>query len=288
VEVVAGKSGEERLLLQDTWRIPAGIEQGAPLRLEYLFDENQVFSMNMYLAGKEGIAPFEATIENPLTNVVNPIQEKLEIEELEEQLRTGQIPKDRVIDTIISLAEKYANLGQRERAVEYLKRSLRARNRPDAGILNQMAIYYGELGDHEREEKFYREAALASSWSGPWFNLALTLRRRRRLQEAMEAIDEAIKRDPSPPYLVLKALIEEERGNQQESDRCLKKAWSSFGPPPTLDNWELGWFLTAAKMKGDEKKASEAEMERRRRHTSKTGRVEEGELPMIKPGLQKV
>jgi len=288
VEIVGGEGNDERLLLRDTWRIPRGIEQGAALRLEYRFDENKILHLEMNLAEADGIEPFEATLENPLTNVVNPGAERLQIEEIEEQLRTGQIPKDRVIDTIVLLAEKYANIGQREKALEYLGRALRARNRPDAVILNQMAIYYGELGDYQREEKYYREAARASDWSGPWFNLALALRRQGRLQEALEAVAEAIKKDRQPPYLVLRALIEEGLKNQRKRNSYLEEALSSFGLISTLSDWQLGWLLTAANMAGDQEKATQVRIEQQRRLRAGSVPPPEGELPPIGTGLQKV
>lgn len=288
VEIVAGEGTDERLLLRSSWRIPPGVEMGAPLRLDYCFDENQILRLTIRLANAEQVAPFDAILENPLTNVVNPGVDKLEIEELEEQLRTGQIPKDRVVDTIVFLAEKYAKLGQREKALEYLGRALRARNRPDAAILNQMAIYYGELGDHQREEKYYREAAQASSWGGSWFNLALALKRQGRLQEAAEAVVKAIQRDRQPPYLVLRALIAEGLKNQSERNLYLEEALSSFGPYSTLSDWELGWLLTALNMAGDQEKAAQVKNEQQKRRRTGIDVPPEGELPLIKPGLQKV
>jgi tetratricopeptide (TPR) repeat protein len=81
---------------------------------------------------------FAVTIENPLTNVVNPNRVRLEIEVIEEKLRKGEVPKANQPDTIATLGCKYEELGQHEKALEYLKRALAGKGVPDAGILNAM------------------------------------------------------------------------------------------------------------------------------------------------------
>lgn len=242
----------------------------------------------MKLAGEEQAGHFERTLENPLTNVVNPGKEKMEIEELEEQLRTGQIPQTQMVDKIVLLAKKYTQIGQREKAVEYLGKALRQRNRPDAEILNQMAINYGEMGDHQREEKFYREAALASSWFGPWFNLALAQKKQGRVKEAVESLEKALGRDRLSPCLVLRAQLAEALEKKEEHESYLKEALESFGPISGLSDWELGWLYTAAQMAGDLQKTEEADAERRRRAGGAAVTDPSGVLPGNPEGLQEV
>ena len=55
-------------------------------------------------------------------------------------MRTGQIPAARVPDTIVELARNYAELQQIDKALDYLYRALRMKNRPDGYILNLMGI----------------------------------------------------------------------------------------------------------------------------------------------------
>ncbi|PJA48426.1 MAG: hypothetical protein CO171_07435, partial [Syntrophobacterales bacterium CG_4_9_14_3_um_filter_49_8] len=87
-------------------------------------------------------------------------------------------------DDFIQLARWYAELNQKERALDWLRSALKSLGKPDVEILNLQGIYYGELGDHERAEKLYREADRATtSWNGPLFNLALSFFRRSMYQE---------------------------------------------------------------------------------------------------------
>jgi len=76
----------------------------------------------------------------------------------------------------------------KEKSIEFLKRALKAKNKPDAIILNKIAILYGEIGDFEREEKFYKEAATASSWTGPLFNLALSQRKEGNMMKLLKIL----------------------------------------------------------------------------------------------------
>lgn len=288
VEIVAGEGKQERPLFSRKWDIPPPVNRGDTLSLKFRYDENQTFGFEMKLAGNDEATPLSETIENPLTNVVNPLKEKIEIEELEEQLRTGQIPANLLIEKTVLLAEKCSQIGQQEKAIECLRKALLQKNRPDAEILNQMANNYKELGDHQRAEKIYIEAALASPWSGPWFNLALAQKGQGRLEEAVESVEKAMSRDRLPPYLVLRAQLAESQNNKEYRDNFLNEALRSFSPIPYLSDWQLGWFLTAALMAGDSHKAQEAEAERKRRATEGGQAPLGGVLPGKQAGLEKV
>lgn len=63
VELVAGP--ERRPLFRDTCTLTM-VRQGTPLRLEYSYDENQVFTLELRLADMPESVPFCATMENPL------------------------------------------------------------------------------------------------------------------------------------------------------------------------------------------------------------------------------
>jgi len=287
VEIVGGQGEQERTLYSETWNIPAPVQRGDPLRLEYRYDENQILSLSMTMASDRDIPAFSAQVDKPFTNVVNPWEGKTVIERLEEDLRTGKVPKSQIPGKMVELADKYADLGQREKAIEYLQRVLRAKNRADAYILNKVAINYGELGDHQREEKYYREAAQASSWSGPWFNLALAQDNQGRYSEAMESIEKALRQERAAPYLVLKARIAEKLQNGAERDSFLQEALMLFGPPGSLSDWELGWYLTAAQMQDDKAMLSAAKAERKKRE-HREGGIAPGHLPIVTQAVAKV
>jgi len=286
VEVVAGE--EERLLFGGLWRIAAPVNRGDPLWLEFKYDKNQVLDFKMTMAGESNAWPFSMMLEHPFTNAVNPWAEKIEIEKLEESLRTGKIPRDQIPDKFVELSDKYADLGHREKALEYLKRALRTKNRPDVNILNRMGSLYGELGDQEREEKSYREAALSSPWSGVWFNLALAQRRQGRFVEAMESLDMALSKEKRAPYLVLRALLAEDLKKTEERQAYLEKALGSFGAISFLDDWQLGWYLTAATKADEQQLIKDIETERKRRLVEKgTSAPPGGHLPIPTSNIQK-
>ena len=150
-----------------------------------------------------------------------------------------------------------------------------------------MAILCGEMGDRDRQEKFYREAiAVAPNWGGPWFNLALLLRERRRLDEAARAADEAIRIEESAPFYVLRALIAESQSDAETRTVMLAEAGSRFNPVKSLTDWELGWYVTMTRMLDDEERAETAEEERRRRAQAKNVAPEVlGDLPDIGANL---
>ncbi len=278
LEIVAGE--EERALYAGKWEIQAPVAQGDPLSLEFRYDENQILDLRMGLANRtDSIC---VTVEKPLTNVVNPDARWLEIWGLEEELRTGKVPRDRQPEKLAELATHYLEVGQREKSLELLKTVLRARNGADAWTLNRMALIAGELGDVESEERFFREATRVSSWTGSWFNLALSQKRRGQIGTAVESVERALALDREAPYLVLRAMLADSLGDSRERARYLNEALAAFDPMKTLDDWGLGWFLTAARMDSDEEAAdrADAELKRRRKKTSKPLHGEGALLPV--------
>jgi len=79
-----------------------------------------------------------------------------------------------------------------------------------------------------------------------------------------------------------------EKTDERESN--LSEGLNLFAPMSTLDDWALGWFLTGAKMAGDQKKVDMANTERRRRvaGASDLEAGTSGKLPITAQGLQKV
>lgn len=286
LEVVA--TGDERRLMSDVWSIPGFVAKGSPIRLEYRLDENQELAIRARLEDDPKGQPFAMTVENPLTNVVNPQPKRLKIEELEEKLRTGGVRREDIPRQFAEIAELCADLGQHEKAIEFLQKAIAAESPPDVNLLNRLASYHGQAGHAEREEKVYREACRVSPWSGSWFNLSLTLKRHGKHEQAKRAIDEALARERSGPYLVQAALVASALGNEAKKTALLTEAMTAFGPLEVMTDWELGWCRTAAQALGDEAALAAAREEQKRRNR-RTGRpvAAEGELPIITPGIVK-
>jgi len=122
LEIVAGK--EQRPIMQSMWDIPAPVNKGDGLCLEFCYDENQCLNLRMKLSEFPEQSHFAQTIENPLTNVVNPQTIRLKIDELEEDMKTGKISADRQPAVFTQLAENYAELHQYEKAIEKVLRTM--------------------------------------------------------------------------------------------------------------------------------------------------------------------
>jgi len=280
VEIFGGD--ESRLLLSELVTL-VGVENGEPLKVEYRLDENQAFDFTLRLANQSDARPFEVRVENPLSNIVNPHAIRMKIQQTEEDLRTGKVKPEAVPQSIVELAKQYAEIEQLEKAVSYLNRALRMLNRRDGHILNLLGIYHGELGDTEREEMFYREAAAASANDPvPFFNLALAKNRWGKTAEAREIVNQSLSRGRTGPSLVLLAQIEEGGGNITERNALLAEAIRIMGAVSSLGDWELGWLATAARMTGDKTLADMVNRERQSRKSSgRPLRSDAGNLPDI-------
>ncbi|HEV2455067.1 MAG TPA: Hsp70 family protein, partial [Verrucomicrobiae bacterium] len=278
IEIVAGE--EARPICVTTCGILAPVKRGDPLLLKFRLDENQSLRLELTLRDQPDARAFSLTIENPLTNVVNPHAVRQRIEEIEENLRLGKVPGQDVPNVLAKLAKDYSDLGQTDKSIFYLQQALRRKGSPDSHILNQLGIRYGVKADWLREEKMYREAFAADpADAAPIFNLALSRLRRGLAEEAEPIIQTVLGVERCGPHLVLAAQIFDKlkRGSQTQS--ALEESFRLFGPVPALDDWELGWFLTAAKMVKDNVQIEEAEVEQRRRKQRRTATVNEGVLP---------
>lgn len=278
IDIVAGE--DQRLLLSKIWRIEGNVRGGEPLCLEYRYDENQILSLLMSLADLDDTQVFEERLERPLTNVVNPNATRQRILEMEEEMRTGNLPRRVLAERMVEVAELYAELKQYEKALEMLRRALKAKQRPDAVILNLMGIYSGRIGDFEREEKFYKEAAAVSDWDGPLFNLVLAYWRRNKIDDAIAVADNAMQSFRSGPLLVLRAKLAWEKNCIDEGKKYLEEAFRIFDPLDELDDWELTWYLNGAGMLKDQERiaAANAEQQKRRIKVKDEG----GVLPEVK------
>jgi tetratricopeptide (TPR) repeat protein len=266
VEVAAGSGAEARVLDHRIWRLPAPISKGEALQLEVQLDENQVLDLQLALAADPDGQHFDLQIENPLTNVVNPQPARVKLDALEERLRTNSVPAHEVPAAISEVAGLLREVGHREKAFALLKLQLARMNRPDHDTLSRMASLAGEMGDKDREEKLTREAANAEpGWGGSWFNLALILRRRRKLEEAEQAADRAISLSREAPFLVLRSMIAGDRGDRAARERNLQQGIDEFGAVENLDEWGLGWLAAAAELSGDTQLTEKVRAERQRR-----------------------
>jgi molecular chaperone DnaK len=270
------RDSQDAVLSSRLWDIAPPVDQGAPLVLRYRMDGNQVLHVRLALPDDpEQECAYK--VENPLTNVVNPNAKRDRIAELEERMRTKGIPAAKQRATVEEIALLYADLGQYERALGLLANLLKAG--PDLNVLNRMGIICGNLGDYDRQERFYREAAKVSDSGVPLFNLALSKKLQGKVQEAVTIIDAAIARYPDPPYLVLKAMLADGLKQIEQRDGLLSQAFAAFDPLPTLNDWELGWFLSGTRLSGDGQRQQEAEAEQARRRKPGQPPVGTGDLP---------
>jgi tetratricopeptide (TPR) repeat protein len=286
VEIV---DSDERLIFRKNWNIDSLVNKGDAMVLEYRMDENQVLHLRMYLAEDGPSNVFEESVENPLTNVVNPEPKRLKILEIESELQNNfDIQRKERLSKMEMAADLYEELGDEEKALSVLKRILRARHGNDYETLNKMGILCGSMGDYKRQEKFYRESARVSSYSAPLFNLALAQREQGETDKALETVDQAIDRKKDAPYLVLKAKLAADKNDEKMTKQCLDEAFKRFESITELSDWELQWYISAAKMAEDDKKIKKAEKERKQRASNKKDPADDDSvLPAVKAGTLK-
>ena len=106
-------------------------------------------------------------------------------------------------------------------------------------------------------------------------------------QEALKTIEEAIKKaGQKGECLTLKAMCLEKIDPQKDCKAIYLQAVSAFGRPDRLSDWELGWFITAARGAGDEKAVLQADREKSNRKKKGQPDIDIGApLPGIKGGL---
>ena len=258
-------------------------EAGEALNFEFRFSSGRSFDCAVALR-KRPDARAEIAAENPLINVSTPGAVRVEIEEIEEDLRDAGGLSARHRDKLTRLAELYRELRMLEKAVEVLKGASRAVGRPDAEILNRLGMFYDELGDLNRMEAHYAEGARVSgNWGGPLFNWALHHKRRRNFSVALEKVDEGIVREPdSAPYYILRARILEGLGQTAAAKEAAQEGFRRFPPIEIQSPWQLGWYEDAAEFLGraDDVKSARKARERARGQ-SKTTKAGENDLPVL-------
>jgi molecular chaperone DnaK (HSP70) len=261
VELVAGP--ERRPLFRGTWPLTM-VSKGTPLLLNYSYDANQVFALELKLANMPESMPFRAAMENPLSHVVNPNKTQEEIDRLEEEYRKDTHRSEELIPKI---AELCAELGQHEKAVGLVRTLLRQLNRPVPWLLNRQAIYEEARGNLATAIASYEQAAQAANatWSGPLFNLALLHFRQRDHARAVAAINRAIAVDDNAPSQTLKLCTLKAMRPADDLASLARKTLRCFDAPKELKDYELHWLLRAAELAGDDLMQKAVADERRAR-----------------------
>ncbi len=286
VEVVSRDSSGQRTLMSEVWAVPPPVRAGEKVQIESRFDLNQTLQLRLVHLERDDVPIYEKQEEHPFTHVTNPQRIKLRIEEKEEHLRTGKIPEPLWERTMVDVAEDCAELRQYEKAISLLAAIMRRNNQPDTVLMNKMALYAGHMGNVKREEQLYR-AALEEDpeWGTLWFNLALLLQKQKRFDEAVEAINKAVKVEPrQAPYHVLQAQLSQARGDNFAI--VLDLAETCNRPAEQQNNWELYWSTVAAEMRNDTEAVSTLRKLRQRKNGNQNRTVESasGCLPGVYRG----
>lgn len=272
---------DERVILHLPLHFPV-TEAGEPINFEYRFRTARSFECAVALR-KSPDDRREVIQENPLINVMNPGEARMEIEQIEEEIRDAGGPAARHRNLLIRLAELYREIRMVEKACEALKTASRVVSQPDAEILNRLGMFYDEIGDYNRMESHYAEAARVSgSWAGPLFNWALHLKRRRNFAKALQKIDEGIERQPeSGPYYALRARILESLGEKSSAKEAAEEALSHFPPVTEQGAWSLGWYEDAARLLGRDKEVKLAREAKSKGDSSDSSTIGAEDLPVL-------
>jgi len=276
IQILAGD--EQRTLFEEIWQITGPVKKGAPLWLDFRFNENQILDLAMGKAGDD--SQFERTVQNPLTHVVNPNATKARIEDLEEGLRTRKVTREEMPAQFDELANLYRKLRQYEKALAYYGRELQLLANPPAYLLNRMAFCARDLGDRERAERFFLEADRVEPWSGTWFNWALAKEQWGRPAEALDLVEKAIAMEDDPAYSSLKGRLVQKSGDTEGGIRIAREALKRFPPLAAQDDYQLSWFRLAARIAGEDTVWQDADSMARKRSTHTEWRSQVGgELP---------
>lgn len=250
------------------WKIDSEEYIGNKIILNYRMTSNGIIEMYFTLA-KNNSNPFNMTIENPLMNVVKPDTRRIRIQEIEYILKTERMEEKSKYEKFKELAKLYSEINQYEKAIDLYVRILNHFQGNEISVFNSLAELYEKIGNYEKMEKTYQEGYKKFRWSGFLFNLALKQYNLNEYQKASENIEDAISEEKSGPYFVLKSMIYEKAGYEEESKDSLDEAYNFFGDYKTMDDWELGWYITFCKLREDKVNLEKATEERRYRNSMK-------------------
>lgn len=275
LRIIAGQ--DRRVVATGTLDV-GGAPKGHRIVLGYRFDENQVFSVAARLKGVDGGAELKLQIQNPVSNVVNPNAKLEEREQLIEQLR--RTPDDWK-DLMPRIAALCAELSYQAEAIVWLERYQRKQGQQDSWSLNLQGIYEADRGNADGAIRRYRQAAsLPGASSAPLFNMALALRDKGQLADALEAVDEAFAKRQDPSYLTLRLTLLEKLGKANSLEKDAKAVLKSFQPVEQLSDFSLAWLAVAARLANATDVQAEVQSESRKRQVQTTASMD-GVLPMV-------
>jgi len=264
IELVAGIGEEAKLLFASTWKLMPVINKGEVINLSYNMSADQVLDIKLSLDSQPN-AEFAVTIENPITHIVNVNELQRKIMEIEEWIRVNrQSPS--ITAKIKELAQLYAEQGKHEKAIEFYKRVLKSSSKPEVYVLNQLGIWYGKIKDYKNQEKFYLEAAKHGDWKGPLFNLALSLNQRKKHEQAIPFLLQAIEEEEDPAYYVLMHDIYKELEDQEKANKYSDLAFSRFKESglEELSDFQLSWFQSLAESRKETELLKEIKAHRKK------------------------
>lgn len=264
IELVAGTGEEAKLLFASTWKLMPITNKGEVINLSYNMSADQVLDIKLSLDSQPS-TEFAVTIENPITHIVNVNELQRKIMEIEEWIRVNrQSPS--ITAKIKELAQLYAEQGKHEKAIEFYKRVLKSSSKPDVYVLNQLGIWYGNIKDYKNQEKFYLEAAKHGDWKGPLFNLALSLNQRKKHEQAIPFLLQAIEEEEDPAYYVLMYDIYKEIGDKEKANRYSDLAFSRFKDSTLgeLSDFQLSWYQSLAESRKETELLKEIKAQRKK------------------------
>jgi molecular chaperone DnaK len=263
---------DERTLISKLFKLKPPFNKDEPLEVRCRLDENQRLALEVVYSGVGGEQKIEVELENPLSNVVNPNRRRERLADLEENMRTGEVPKANQSVTFDEIVSIHKELGHRQKASQLLKNKLKLAqsNSERFAITLQLGILADEMKDWVAVEKFYRESFRLSESGAPLFNFALSLSKRGESKAALKVIEEAINADEEAPFYVLKGRIQKTLGDGAGCAASLETAFKLFNDVSDLNDWALAWFLTASEMKPEPKQADAAKAEQKRRSATKS------------------
>jgi molecular chaperone DnaK len=271
-------TGRDRRVVATGTLDVGGAPKGHRIVLGYRFDENQVFSVAARLKGVDGGAELKLQIQNPVSNVVNPNAKLEEREQLIEQLR--RTPDDWK-DLMPRIAALCAELSYQAEAIVWLERYQRKQGQQDSWSLNLQGIYEADRGNADGAIRRYRQAAsLPGASSAPLFNMALALRDKGQLADALKAVDEAFAKREDPSYLTLRLTLLEKLGKTNTLEKDAKAVLKGFEPVEQLSDFSLAWLAVAARLANATDVQAEVQSESRKRQVQATASMD-GVLPMV-------
>ena len=111
---------DKKELKKCSWNLK-NIFEGTPINLEIKYDENYVLKLDASTGIGNNFQYIHIKLDNPLTNIVNPNQLRLKIDEIEEKIRSETINEDGKIEYYDQLSKLYAKIGFKEKSIASLK-----------------------------------------------------------------------------------------------------------------------------------------------------------------------